>query len=301
MSAERAPVALFAFRRPDHLRATLTSLAAAHGAGDTDLHVFCDGSRGPSDDDAVRSVRALARAATGFRSVTVHESDVNRGLAASVIAGVTDILGDHESVIVLEDDMVVAPEFLDYLDQGLTLYAYEPSVASIHAFCVVADEPMPQTFFLRGADCWGWATWRRGWEVFDPDGAVLLARLDASGESRTFDYDGAYPYRQMLVDQVAGRVDSWAIRWYASAFLAGMLTLYPGRSLLQNIGQDGSGTHRGSSAAHQVPAGEIRLPLEPIPVTESAEGRAAVTRALRRSHGGDVRDRLRRLLRGVRS
>lgn len=297
MSVERAPVALFAFRRPDHLRATLSALGAAHGADETDLHVFCDGPRVPADEAHVEAVRELARGVTGFRTTTVHESAVNRGLAASVIVGVTDLLRNHESLIVLEDDMVVAPEFLDYLDQGLRVYADEPSVASIHAFSVVAGEPMPQTFFLRGADCWGWATWRRGWEVFDPDGAALLARLDASGESRAFDLDGAYPYRQMLIDQVAGRVDSWAIRWYASAFLAGMLTLYPGRSLLENIGQDGSGTHRGSSAAHQVPAAKIRLPLEPIPVVESAEQRAAVMRALRRSHGHGVRERLQRLAR----
>lgn len=300
MSAERAPVALFAFRRPDHLRATLTSLAAAHGAKATDLHVFCDGSRGPADDADVGAVRDIARNAVGFRSVSVHASPENRGLAASVIAGVTQVLQEHETVIVLEDDMLVAPEFLDYLAEGLQLYADEPTVASVHAFCVVADEPMPQTFFLRGADCWGWATWRRGWAAFDPDGAALLARLDESGEARTFDYDGAYPYRQMLVDQVAGRVDSWAIRWYASAFLAGMLTLYPGRSLLQNIGQDGSGTHRGNSAAHQVPAGSIRLPLDRLPVAESAAGRAAVMRALRREHGGGLRDRLMRALRGGR-
>lgn len=298
MSVERPPVALFAFRRPDHLRATLATLAGAHGASDTDLHVFCDGPRTPEDVDGVTAVRDLARGADGFRSVTVNESEVNRGLAASVMAGVADVLRNHETVIVLEDDMLVAPEFLDYLAEGLALYADEPRVVSIHAFCVVADEPMPQSFFLRGADCWGWATWRRGWAVFDPDGAALLARLDASGEARAFDYDGAYPYRQMLVDQVAGRVDSWAIRWYASAFLAGMLTLYPGRSLLQNIGQDGSGTHVGSSAAHQVPVGRITLPLVVVPVEESASGRAAVMRALRRTHGSGLRDRLRRLVRG---
>jgi hypothetical protein len=102
---------------------------------------------------------------------------------------------------------------------------------------------VPDAFFIRGADCWGWATWRRGWQVYQADGQALLVEIQRRGLSTAFDFDGSFPYEAMLRAQVEGRIDSWAIRWYASAFLANKLTLYPGKTLIENIGSDGSGTH----------------------------------------------------------
>lgn len=295
MAAEHAPVALFAFRRPDHLAACLASLAACPEAPGTALVVFCDGSRGPEDDQAVGQVRALARAATGFASVEVVERKANLGLAASVIDGVGRVLATHERVVVVEDDLVVSPDFLRYLNAGLDLYADDPQVASIHAYVVAVDEPLPQSFFLRGADCWGWATWRRGWAVFDPDGASLLRRLTASGQEHAFDLDGGYPYTGMLRRQVAGEIDSWAVRWHASAFLAGMLTLYPGVRLVENVGQDGSGTNSFATRTHAGAAGRLDGPLERIPVAESVTARDQIVRTLARTHGthwANLRSRL---------
>lgn len=280
MASEYAPIALFAFRRPEHLSACLASLRECRESVYSPLVVFCDGPRSGDDVAGVEAVRRVARAADGFASVRVVERDRNLGLAASVIDGVSGLLAEHERVIVVEDDLVVSPDFLRYLNEGLDLYADEPAVVSIHAYVYAVNEPLPQSFFLRGADCWGWATWRRGWAVFDPDGTALLRRLDTSGEQRAFDLDGSFPYRAMLVDQVEGRIDSWAVRWYASAFLAGGVTLYPGVSLVENTGQDGSGTHSIPSATHQVVAARMDWPLVATPVVESAAARAAIVRTL---------------------
>lgn len=285
MASECAPIALFAFRRPDHLAACLASLSACAEAQSSDLIVFCDGPRDHTDVVGVATVRRMARAAVGFAQVTVIEQEVNLGLAASVISGVTTVLADHDRVVVVEDDLVVSPDFLRYLNDAMDLYAGDGNVASIHAYVYAVDEPLPQTFFLRGADCWGWATWRHAWEVFEPDGVRLQERLRASGQDRAFDLDGAYPYSAMLEDQVAGTVDSWAVRWYASAFLADMVTLYPGASLVENIGQDGSGTHSQASASHAVQARRMTFPLQRIPVEESAAARTVISRALARAHG----------------
>ena len=286
MASEYAPIALFAFRRPEHLSACLASLRACAEAASSPLVVFCDGARTADDDAGVAVVRRVAHSAEGFASVRVVERDRNLGLAASVIDGVSGLLREYERIVVVEDDLVVSPDFLRYLNEGLDLYADEPSVVSIHAYVYAVPEPLPPSFFLRGADCWGWATWRRGWAVFDPDAAALLRRLDASGERRAFDLDGAFPYRSMLEDQVAGRIDSWAVRWYASAFLTGGLTLYPGVSLVENTGQDGSGTHSIPSTTHDVAAARMTLPLEPIAVVESSSARAAVVRTLAPHFGG---------------
>jgi hypothetical protein len=298
MSGDRAPVALFAFRRPEHLERTVAALARARGAAETDLIVFCDGPRNADDEDAVQQVRDLARSLRGFASVTVHEAEANRGLAASVIAGVDTVLDGSDTVIVLEDDMIVAPDFLDYMQAGLHLYADSPSVVSIHGYCPSSEESLPDSFFLRGADCWGWATWRRGWSLFDPDGAGLLRDIESRGLEREFDIDGAYPYTRMLRDQVAGRIDSWAIRWYASAFLRSGLTLYPGVTRVRNIGQDGSGTHGGSSRDEGDDRGFGELkPLQAIPVREVPEVRAAYARALRSlTPRPGIRSRVRRVI-----
>jgi hypothetical protein len=301
MASEGAPIALFAFRRPDHLSACLASLAACGEASRSELVVFCDGPRGPQDADGVAAVRRIARSAEGFAQVTVVERETNLGLAASVIRGVGEVLARADRIVVVEDDLVVSPDFLRYLNDGLDLYRDDADVVSIHAYVYAVQEPLPQSFFLRGADCWGWATWRRGWEVFDADGARLLRELDASGQERAFDLDGSYPYRAMLADQVAGRNDSWAVRWYASAFLAGRLTLYPGVSLVENIGQDGSGTHSLASASHDVRASRMDFPLARIDVRESASARAAVVRTLAPHHGSRWSRMMARVGRGGRA
>lgn len=285
MVAEAAPVALFAFRRPDHLAACVAALASNPTAAGTDLIVFCDGPKTPADAPSTARVRDVAHRIEGFRSLRVVERESNLGLAASVIGGVTEVLGDHERIIVLEDDIVVSVDFLRYMNEGLEMYAADERVVSIHAFSYAVPETLPETFFLRGADCWGWATWRRGWQVFEPDGATLLARLDASGEADLFDFDDGYGYRRMLQDQIAGTNDSWAVRWYASAFLAGRFTLYPGTSLVENIGQDGSGTHSVATEALASVAGTMRFPLTRVPVEDSVVARAAITRTMKASGG----------------
>src|SRR5699024_1021539 len=119
-------------------------------------------------------------------------------------------------------------------------------VISIHGYnyptTVTSDS---DTFFLKGADCWGWATWKRGWDLFEPNGLSLLQLLSQQNKQKEFDFNGSYPDTQMLKDQISGKNDSWAIRWYASAFLKNKYTLYPSHTLVINIGLDSSGTHSG--------------------------------------------------------
>ncbi len=280
---DHAPVVLFAYRRPDHLRRALDSLAANSGADQTQVSIYCDGAKSAADREAVEQVREIARSANDsgtFASIRVIEREHNLGLANSVISGVTETLEGHDRVIVIEDDLVVSPDFLEYMNQALELYANNDEVISIHGFMYSVPPVLPQTVFLRGADCWGWATWRRGWDLFEPDAQKLLKELDSSPDHAQFDFDGAFPYRQMLKDQGAETIDSWAVRWYASAFLANKLTLYPGQSLVENIGQEGSGTHSQSAASHEVQARTINLPLERIAITESLQAREAVTLCL---------------------
>jgi hypothetical protein len=263
-----APVVVFAFNRRAHLERTLSSLLANPEAATTHVHIYCDGSRTPADDAAVADVRGYVQRLSGFASITRVLRDKNLGLARSIIEGVTQLLATHDRVVVMEDDLVVSPHFLRYMNDALECYRDDERVASIHGYCYPVAQALPETFFLKGADCWGWATWPRAWRHFEHDGRTLLAQLRSRQLCREFDFDDRFPYTRMLEDQIAGRNNSWAIRWHASCYLKNLLTLYPGRSLVENIGHDSSGTHCGhhatmGSAATQKPVAVGTAPVEP--------------------------------------
>ena len=246
------PLILFVHRRPKHTRMTLDALRANTLASETPLFIYSDAARDSKEQVLVNEVRTSLRNQLGFKEVNVIERPHNFGLANNIIDGVTDVIERYGKVIVLEDDMVTSPYFLQYMNDALAFYQDDLNVASIHGYCYPTPQELPETFFLRGADCWGWATWQRAWQYFEADGLKLLRELKARQLTYAFDFDGSYPYTAMLKKQVRGKNNSWAIRWYASAFLRNMLTLYPGQSLVRNIGHDASGVHCEASNNYDV-------------------------------------------------
>lgn len=287
-----APIALFVYNRPVHTRQTLAALQRNPLAAVSDLHIFADGAKANADTERVDAVRRYIRTIDGFRSVRILERRENLGLARSIIHGVTEVCEKYGRVIVLEDDLVSSPWFLHYMNDALDMYADDDRVASIHAYSFPTRRRLPETFFLRGADCWGWATWTRAWRNFEPDGQKLLDMLIEQNLDHAFDLDGAYGFTRMLRDQIAGRNDSWAVRWHASCFLRNALTLHPGRSLVVNIGADASGTHCADSSEYETQLATSRVELKRIPSEESAEARAAFAAFLRGRSGGWLRRRI---------
>jgi hypothetical protein len=271
-----APIALFAYNRPEHFRRTIEHLANNHRASESDLFIFSDNPRTRADVSKVKSVRLFARSVSGFRRITVIARERNFGLAKSIITGVTEIVNTYGRIIVLEDDMVTSPFFLQYMNEALEVYKDEDRVISIHGYLYPLRASLPETFFLRGADCWGWATWKRGWYLFEPDGKKLLRELRSRRLENEFDLHGAYSYTKMLERQAKGKVDSWAVRWHASAFLHDKLTLYPGTSLVSNIGLDASGTHCTPTDQFDVTLSSRPVAVRPIPVEEREDVRSAL-------------------------
>jgi len=280
-----APIVLFVFARPDHTRRTLEALAANRFAAQSDLFIYADGARWKDEVGRVGAVRALASSTQGFHSCTVIERSTNYGLARNIIEGVTEICGRYGRVIVLEDDMVTSPSFLAYMNEALERFAEDERVASIHGYVYPVRQPLPEAFFLRGADCWGWATWIRAWKYFNPDGRSLLNELKRLNLNKKFDFDGAYPFSTMLAKQIRGENDSWAIRWHASMFLKGMLTLYPGQSLVQNIGFDGSGHHCGISDRYMTTLTPCAPKLDGLEIIASHKAAAIIESYFRQTHG----------------
>ena len=300
MGGDLAPVVLFCYMRPEHLARTVDSLQRNPEAARTHLRVYCDAARKPEHQAAVDAVRRFVASITGFASVTPIHRPQNLGLARSIIDGVSSTLQAFGRVIVLEDDLVLSPHFLAYMNAGLATYQDDAQVASIHGYCYPVPQTLPETFFLRGADCWGWATWSRAWAHFEADGARLLEQLRQRRLTRDFDLDGSYPYTAMLRGQIAGRNDSWAIRWHASCFLRDMLTLYPGRSLVVNIGNDASGTHCGPTEVYTGTLDPRPVAVQRIALAPSVAGLAAFVDFFRRTHESLLRRALRRLVRPLR-
>jgi putative methyltransferase (TIGR04325 family) len=185
-------------------------------------------------------------------------------------------LSRYERIIVLEDDMVTSPYFLSYMNEALDRFANDDRVISAHGYVYPVKQGLPEAFFLRGADCWGWATWRRGWELFNPNGQALLDELKRRNLIKVFNFNGAYGYSQMLESQIKGVNDSWAIRWYATAFLAEKLTLYPGRSLVNNIGNDSSGTHCGTTTALDAELSDRPININGVRVEEDSAAKETI-------------------------
>jgi hypothetical protein len=279
-----APIALFVYRRPRHTARALEALAKAEGAMESDLYIFSDAAQDASAAADVRSVRQVTQAASGFRTVTSIERDMNWGLARSIADGVSTLVAKHGAVIVLEDDLEVAPMFLSYMNAALTHYERESAVKQIagYMFPVADAERLPESFFLPLTTSWGWATWARAWGDGPASADVLLDQLASHGNIAAFSLNGAYDYLGMLQEAADGRVDSWAIRWYAQTWLAGGLTLYPRASMLVNTGMDGTGTHRGAARTFETPLWNNRsLPKMPNDLTVSSQALELVEAFLR--------------------
>lgn len=290
-----APIIIFAYSRPEHIRRTVESLLQNRLSNESDLIVFSDAAYSAEKKIAVDEVRAYLASISGFKSVTVKYRPENYGLAKSIIYGVTEVLEQSDQIIVLEDDMLTSPHFLTYMNEALELFAGDERVVSIHGYLYPVGRSLPEAFFLRGADCWGWATWRTGWDCFNSDGQYLLGELKRRNLIRAFDFNGAYPYSTMLEEQISGTNDSWAVRWYASAFLAGKLTLYPGRSLVHNIGNDYSGTHCGAVDRFDTVLSKTPIVLGSVEITPSQEGRSAFETFFRKGKPGNFQRMLRKV------
>jgi hypothetical protein len=249
-----APIALFAYNRPTHLGRTIQALRDNPLAHKSRLYIYSDGPKTPRDEAAVAQVRQLLKRIDGFAEITIREQTTNIGLGRSIIDGVTELSALYGSVIVLEDDLVVAPGFLTFMNHALEHYQHAPQVMTVSGYLFPVEHPehLGSTFFLPVPASWGWGTWNRAWNKLERDPTKLLAGLSTKEDQELFDIDGAYPYFMQLKLHAAGKLDVWGVRWYASMFAAKGLCLYPGQSLVQNIGMDGSGMHCNTSSQFDV-------------------------------------------------
>ena len=280
-----APILLFVYNRPEHTRRCIESLLKNSLASESHLFIYADGSKDSTQQEAVNEVRNYIRTIKGFKQITLMERSENWGLARNIIDGVTTQVNRYGKVIVLEDDLVVAPYFLQFMNDALEVYKNEPRVGHIQACDFTQDSSLPATFLIKWTGSWGWATWDRAWKHFNPNGNELLQELEERKLTHVFDFNGKYGFTRMLRRQIEGKNNSWAIRWNASLFLKDILSLNVGRSLVQNEGFDGSGTNCGGGGLYASHLYLQSLPITPIsPIEENKEARQAFIRYYARTN-----------------
>jgi hypothetical protein len=282
---ETAPIVLFAFNRPEHTRRTLSALKQNYLADSSLLFIYIDGPKADFTEEQIQkinTVKEVAKEEQWCYEVKIIESEANKGLAISIIEGVTEVVNKFGTVIVLEDDLVPDKWFLKFMNDALTVYENENEVVCVTGYIYPVEKPLPNNFLLKGADCWGWATWKRGWDSFENDGNKLLTELVTKNLTSDFDFYSSYPYVQMLKDQIAKKNNSWAILWHASAYLKNKYTLYPGHSLIHNIGFDGSGTHSGTSTDFDVKFLNKEVKVEKLGIEENKEAKKIIAEYFRK-------------------
>lgn len=242
---DQIAILVLGFNRPIHLRKLLQSLEKSLLIDQIDIFINIDG---PRNQKETKLVENSVKVANNFKDrintkTYIIENKTNRGLSNSVIRSVSDIFDSYEGIIVLEDDLIISENGIDFFIKGLRNYVDSPLVGSICGYSPPKMTISEDTYFINRADCWGWATWKDRWRKIEWDAGRLIDKIEGNNLKFEFDYFGSFPFFQMLKDNYEKRIDSWAIRWQASMFLDELLTLYPRCSMVVNRGHDNSGSN----------------------------------------------------------
>ncbi len=243
-----SPICLFVYKRYDTTKLMLESLLACPECADSELYVFMDEARNDSEADDVEKVRALFDNLQGFKAIHPYPARMNKGMARSVIDGVTTVLEKHESIIVLEDDLVVAPDFLTFMNAALEAYRDRSDIWSISGYTPTLKEieqyDKNSVFLVPRAQCWGWATWSDRWETVDWEVSDFNYLARNKKRRKAFDMGGNDLFRTLEMEH-RERIESWAVRWAYAASKQKMWTVNPMLSKVQNIGLKSSTSHVG--------------------------------------------------------
>ncbi len=244
---ELSPVVLFTYKRLLELKRTVLHLKNAQLSNETTLYVFSDGPRTNGDIQSVDTVRIFLRNIQGFKKIIYKFSDVNKGLATSILEGVTEVLENHDRAIILEDDLLVSTNFLLYMNKGLKYYQYHENVLSICGFNNTistrkSKEYPYDVFFAKRTSSWGWATWKDKWIGIDWQVKDFDTFSQNSQDIKEFNKWGSDMY-SMLKRQQLGKVDSWAIRYCYHQYKYDLWSVFPLVSKVQNIGFNDDATN----------------------------------------------------------
>ena len=240
-----APIIVFSYNRPDHLRRTLEALAKNDLASESILYIYCDGAKDDATEEQKRRVdenRKVAHTVTGFKEVHIIEREKNVGLKDNIVGAVTEIVNQYGRIITLEDDVVTSVGFMKFMNEALETYKDEEKVMHVSAYMYPHKCRLPETFFYYvpypGG---GWATWKRAWNQYNDNTQELYDYWHDKWDE--FDIYGGDYLSNQLKKNLDGTLRTWFVKWYAVMRKQDALTLYPGKSLTNNIGFDNMATN----------------------------------------------------------
>lgn len=277
----RAPIALFVYKRLGHLKRTFDALKANDLALESDLYIFSDGPKGNDDEKEIEEVRSYIKSLNdGFKSIHLHFSEKNIGLASSIVKGVTSLVDKEGFVIVVEDDIVTSKFFLSFMNDSLEKYKDKEDIMHVSGYSFPMQGELPPVFLSQMPFVWGWATWRRAWVHYNDDATALVESIKQVSWKK-FNYDGTFNFTSPLEQNAKGTMKTWAIKWQASIFVNGGLCLTPFPSFTNNIGHDGTGEHYDVSNKYYNKIFSLTLPEKLLNAKESLEGRIAIKQFLK--------------------
>tara|TARA_R110002051_G_scaffold325568_1_gene428957 strand:- start:6513 stop:7403 length:891 start_codon:yes stop_codon:yes gene_type:complete len=243
--ATYAPICLFTYNRLEETKRTIDALQNNFLAAKSELYIFSDGYKKEMDKEKIEAVRNYIKTITGFKKLTIFESPINKGLANSIIDGVSQVINIYGKVIVLEDDLITSPNFLNFMNEALNFYKDNNKVFSISGYTMnLPSLDLTNKDFYLGyrASSWGWATWDRSWSNIDWEIKDFMEFKTNISARLKFNRGGSDMVR-MLKGQMKGEIDSWAIRWCYNQFKRNQYTIYPVKSKVTSIGFGANATH----------------------------------------------------------
>lgn len=260
-----APVLIFAYNRFEHLQKTIESLSKNYLANQSEIFIYSDGEKTSKDHQKIKEIRTYLKNLQGFKKINLIFRPENLGLANSIIKGVSEIITIHKKVIVLEDDMISTPDFLNFMNDALLFYETEKKIFTISGYNFPIKIPQnyqKDVFITQRASSWGWATWEDRWQKADWQVNDYQSFIKNKKEKKAFKAIGE-DLVIMLKKQQKGIVNSWAIRWIYTHFKHNAFCLYPIHSKIQNIGTDNTGTHTPDTTKFEVMFEEKKYEFTP--------------------------------------
>ena len=266
-----APIVLFVYNRPDHTRQTIKALQKNELVSESELFIYSDAAKNRDAEDNVNKVRKYIKHINGFKKVTIFEREKNLGLANSIIDGVTKIVNEYGKIIVLEDDLITSPYFLRYMNDALKTYADSKRIWEVGGYTYpIFYESKSDFFFAPYTTSWGWATWSDRWKYFERDTEKLIGIFDKE-KIKKFNLDNSDNIWSQITENTKGRIYTWAVFWYAIVFLNDGLTIYPKRSMVKNIGHDGSGMNSTKSNFFKVNLSEKPINISLVDISINSD------------------------------
>ena len=247
------PVAVFGYNRPKHLALSLKFLQKAIKGREIAVRCFIDGPKVQSED--IQKVEEVNKVAQGFKNsfsdFEIIKSKSNQGLANSILSGIDSIFLNNDSVVVLEDDILISADCIDYFDFFLNEYSEAMEVFSISSYNPADPGKLLNykydIFSTYRMQCWGWATWKDRWEKVDWHVKDFKKLIKDKQLLLRYEEDVGLDSLERLKQWKLCNLDVWATRFVLGHVLNDAKCICPVLSHSANIGRDGSGTHCGNN------------------------------------------------------